>query len=137
MQAKRLRSEAQNEFNKMIGANLRFLRVAKKLRLHQVGKILDVRFQQVQKYESGVNAVSAWRLKQFSDLFEVSIRNILDPDYIKKMHAMEEAKFFGDGEVKPKDYFDAYSRQKNIDEQMNKDEFLDSLKRKQVNECNH
>jgi len=137
MQAKRLRSEAQNEFNKMIGANLRFLRVAKKLRLHQVGKILDVRFQQVQKYESGVNAVSAWRLKQFSDLFEVSIRNILDPDYIKKMHAMEEAKFFGDGEVKPKDYFDAYSRQKNIDEQMNKDEFLDSLKGKQVNECNH
>jgi transcriptional regulator with XRE-family HTH domain len=128
MQAKRLRSEAQNEFNKMIGANLRFLRVAKKLRLHQVGKILDVRFQQVQKYESGVNAVSAWRLKQFSDLFEVSIRNILDPDYIKKMHAMEEAKFFGDGEVKPKDYFDAYSRQKNIDQQMQREEYLDSFK---------
>lgn len=136
MQAKRLRSEAQNEFNKMIGANLRFIRVAKKLRLHQVGKNLDVRFQQVQKYESGVNAVSAWRLKQFSDLFEVSIRNIIDPDYIKKMHAMSEAKFFGDGEVKAKDYFDAFSRQKLIDEQMQRDEFLDQVKGK-TNERNY
>jgi len=128
VQAKRLRTEIQNEFNKMIGANLRFIRVAKKLKLHQVGASLGVAQQQVQKYEVGTNAVSAWRLKQLSDLFEVSIRNIIDPDYIKKMHAMEEAKFFGDGEVKPKDYFDAYSRQKNIDQQMQREEYLDSFK---------
>ena len=128
MQAKRLRSEAQNAFNKLIGANLRFIRVAKKLTLEDVGAALQVRQQQIQKYEMANNAVSAWRLKQFSDFFEVSIRNIIDPDYIAKMHAMEEAKFFGDGEVKPKDYFDAYSRQKNIDQQMQREEFLDSLK---------
>lgn len=136
MQAKRLRTEIQNEFNKMIGANLRFIRVAKKLKLHQVGASLGVAQQQVQKYEVGTNAVSAWRLKQLSDLFEVSIRNIIDPDYIKKMHAMSEAKFFSNGEVKAKDYFDAFSRQKLIDEQMQRDEFLDQVKGK-TDERNH
>jgi transcriptional regulator with XRE-family HTH domain len=38
----------------------------------KVGGAVDLSFQQVQKYENGTNRISASRLQQFADLFDVT-----------------------------------------------------------------
>tara|TARA_R100001086_G_C11686598_1_gene217326 strand:- start:38 stop:406 length:369 start_codon:yes stop_codon:yes gene_type:complete len=81
---KKIRNEELIGFCKMVGANLRYLRTKKRLTQAKVGAALTVKFQQVQKYETGLNGPSAWRLKQLADLFEVSPLDILDPGYIAK-----------------------------------------------------
>ena len=70
------------QFSQMVGANLRFCRVAKKLTQTKVANVLNFSFQQVQKYESGSNCPNAYRLVQFANLFKVSVQELLNPDFI-------------------------------------------------------
>ena len=77
---KLIKTEEHNEFCKMIGANLRRIRTEKKLTQSAVAFSLEVSWQQMQKYESGKNCLSAWRLKQLSDLFQVSTMDILEQE---------------------------------------------------------
>ena len=79
-----IRDEEHINHCKMVGANLRYLRVARKWTQDRVGRALVVRFQQIQKYEAGTNGLSAWRLKQLANLFEVSPLDILDDSFIAK-----------------------------------------------------
>ncbi len=81
---KLIRNEELVGFCKMVGANLRYMRIAKGLTQAKVGQSLNIRFQQIQKYEAGANCLSAWRLQQLADFFETSPLNILDPNYIAK-----------------------------------------------------
>ena len=82
---KLLKTKELTEFSKMIGANLRYIRISKGLTQTKVAECLDVTFQQMQKYEAGTNCVNAWRLTQLSEFFEFPIQNILDPDLIMRM----------------------------------------------------
>jgi transcriptional regulator with XRE-family HTH domain len=77
-----IRNEEHVDHCKMMGANLRYMRIAKGLTQTKVGQSLNIRFQQIQKYEAGSNCLSAWRLKQLADFFETSPLDILDPNYI-------------------------------------------------------
>jgi transcriptional regulator with XRE-family HTH domain len=65
------------EQDKAIGAWIKVHRRAKGLSMADLGAALGITFQQVQKYEKGVNRVSASRLVQISELLEVSIADLL------------------------------------------------------------
>ena len=62
-------SEADNirRFNEYIGLRLRLRRVALGLTQTKIAKLLNVTFQQVQKFEKGVNAISLSKLVMFCE----------------------------------------------------------------------
>ena len=88
---KLIRNKELTDFCKMVGANLRKMRTEEELTQAQVGQSLGMRFQQIQKYEMGTNCLSAWRLEQLANFFEVSPVDILDPNYIAKCCNKKEA----------------------------------------------
>lgn len=61
-----------------VGNRVRELRTRAGLSQSDLGKRLDVSFQQVQKYEKGVNRMGASRLIQICDALKVSIYDIFD-----------------------------------------------------------
>ncbi len=56
-----------------IGQRIRLLRLERGLSQTELGNMLGVSFQQVQKYEKGSNRVSAGRLRQIADQLKVPI----------------------------------------------------------------
>jgi transcriptional regulator with XRE-family HTH domain len=56
-----------------VGDKLRRLRLLLGLTQLAVGEGIGVSFQQMQKYETGTNRISASRLQQFSDFFQIPI----------------------------------------------------------------
>ena len=87
---KLLKTKELTEFNKMIGSNLRYLRIARKLTQTKAAQCLNVTFQQFQKYEAGTNGINAWRLVQLANFFKVPAQDILDPDLIMRMCKLKE-----------------------------------------------
>jgi transcriptional regulator with XRE-family HTH domain len=83
----------------MIGANLRYCRVLRKLSMTDVATFIRVTHQQIYKYETGLNSLTIFRLKQFSDFFKEEIKNLLNPDYISIMCRLVEANFFNTSET--------------------------------------
>jgi transcriptional regulator with XRE-family HTH domain len=53
---------AHNPIDEVVGARIRLVRKRRKMSQQELGAALGVTFQQVQKYENGVNRVSASRL---------------------------------------------------------------------------
>ena len=82
---KLLKTKELTEFSKMVGANLRYIRIHKGLTQTKVSQCLDVTFQQMQKYEAGTNCINAWRLTQLAKFFNFPVSDILDPDLIMRM----------------------------------------------------
>jgi transcriptional regulator with XRE-family HTH domain len=62
-----------NPHDVAIGQKLRSLRNVQKMSQDTLGKHLGLTFQQVQKYEKGVNRLSGSRLIQLAQLFNVSV----------------------------------------------------------------
>jgi transcriptional regulator with XRE-family HTH domain len=65
--------KAANEVDAAVGARIRNLRLRNKLSQEEVGRRLNVSFQQVQKYEKGTNRVGASRLSDLAKIFDVPI----------------------------------------------------------------
>jgi len=63
----------ENNFNLHIGKKLRFQRLELRLTQTKVGNAVNVTFQQIQKYEKGINAVSAERLLQLANYLKVPV----------------------------------------------------------------
>lgn len=61
------------DIDKQIGLKIRQIRLAKSMTQSQIAEAFDVTFQQVQKYERGVNRISAGKLYQFSKFVAVDI----------------------------------------------------------------
>lgn len=59
--------------DKHVGAQVRLRRMMLGISQEKLGEALGVTFQQVQKYEKGVNRISASRLNQLSQVLGVSI----------------------------------------------------------------
>lgn len=57
--------------NKLIGFNLKSLRISRGVTQKKLADILGITFQQVQKYEMGTNRISAERLWTISQFFSV------------------------------------------------------------------
>ena len=67
-----------NPFNVEFGVRLRRRRLALRLSLREAGEALDISHQQVQKYESGVDELSAARLHQLAQVLGVEVTYFLD-----------------------------------------------------------
>jgi transcriptional regulator with XRE-family HTH domain len=64
--------------DRYIGARMRAQRLALKMSQEQLGRELGVSFQQIQKYESGVNRVSAARLYSICKTLNVSLSSMFE-----------------------------------------------------------
>lgn len=66
-----------------VGAGIRSLREARQLTQAELARKLGVTTQQVQKYESGTNRVSASRLYDIAQVFDVRVshffRSLIEP----------------------------------------------------------
>ena len=63
----------ESNFNKHLGNKLKLRRLALGLTQTKVAKAINVTFQQIQKYEKGLNGVSSIRLLQLSNYLKVPI----------------------------------------------------------------
>lgn len=59
-----------------IGGRLRAMRLDRKMSQDDLGKRLGVSFQQVQKYEKGVNRITASRLHQIANILQTSLEQL-------------------------------------------------------------
>jgi transcriptional regulator with XRE-family HTH domain len=66
-------SKEPNPTDKHVGARIRMRRMMVGLSQTKLADAVDVTFQQVQKYEKGVNRVSASRMQQFAKILSVPI----------------------------------------------------------------
>lgn len=65
-----------NEIEQNIGRQLKMLRISQKISQKALAEKMGITYQQVQKYENGLNRISVSRLWQFCKIFGVS------PDYL-------------------------------------------------------
>ena len=75
-QSKNTRSSTPAD--KQIGDRIRSQRIVRKMSQEQLGNCLGVTFQQIQKYEKGVNRVSGARLVTLAEALKTSISALLD-----------------------------------------------------------
>lgn len=73
-----LKIEHANAVDKIVGANLRALRIARGLSQTALGEAVNISFQQIQKYEHGTNRVGASRLWQFCLVFNVGVSRFFE-----------------------------------------------------------
>jgi transcriptional regulator with XRE-family HTH domain len=86
---------AAKTLDREIGQRLRTTRLMRGLSQTQVGQILGVSFQQIQKYEKGVNGLSPARMKRYAESLDVTIYYILgesevDPPMLPPMQASQQ-----------------------------------------------
>ena len=72
-------------FNKHLGNMLKTRRLALGLTQTKVAKAINVTFQQIQKYEKGINGVSSVRLLQLSNYLKIPINFFFD-DYAEYLN---------------------------------------------------
>jgi transcriptional regulator with XRE-family HTH domain len=64
---------AANSVDVLVGSRIRIVRMRRKMTQAALGELLDVTFQQIQKYEKGTNRVGASRLHQIANALDVPI----------------------------------------------------------------
>lgn len=71
-------SKQPDTVDKIVGRNIRICRLAKGLSQTELGDQVGVTFQQIQKYENGVNRVGCGRLFEISVALGVSIPDLFE-----------------------------------------------------------
>lgn len=71
--AKRMKQRSAGKPDIELGKRIRLRRVEMKVSQAELGEKLGVSFQQVQKYEKGVNRVGAARLQQIATALDVPV----------------------------------------------------------------
>ena len=79
-----------DNFNKHLGEMLKKRRLALGLTQTKVAKAINVTFQQIQKYEKGINGVSSVRLLQLSSYLKVPINYFFD-NYSEYLSNLDKA----------------------------------------------
>ncbi len=72
------RKKGPNDTDIHVGARIRARRILMSMSQEKLGEALGVTFQQVQKYEKGVNRIGAGRLHQIADMLAVPISFFYD-----------------------------------------------------------
>ena len=67
-----------NPLDKIVGERLRRRRLLRRLSQQALGEIVGISFQQLQKYEKGINRISASRLLEFSTALQTPVMWFLD-----------------------------------------------------------
>jgi transcriptional regulator with XRE-family HTH domain len=68
-----MKTQRSTAVDTAVGARIRNLRLRNKLSQTDLGEQVGVTFQQIQKYENGMNRVSAGRLSQMAAFFKVPV----------------------------------------------------------------
>ena len=131
MHNKSLRTNEHEQMNKIIGTNLRFLRLLNRMSQVKLAELLNVRFQQIGKYESGTNQLCAFKLFKVSQILNAPIQAFFDKDYIGNMHRLNKITYEDGTEPVGKKFFDIYARQKQLNTQLDEAIAMDELKRGQ------
>ncbi len=84
--------QAKNPVDAHVGLRIRTARMAAGLSQERLGNALGVTFQQVQKYEKGVNRVGAGRLNDIARVLSVPV-----PYFFDKLAGGDEAGRHNDG----------------------------------------
>ena len=87
MNTRARRTDAANVQNKIIGKNLRYIRQCRKMTLERLAAAAGCRYQQIGKYELGVDQMSAYRVLQLSQILKCKIKYFFDATYIERMKA--------------------------------------------------
>jgi len=91
---------AANPIDLHVGARIRMQRIVRDISQTELGNAVGVSFQQVQKYEKGVNRVSASRLQRIANVLKVA------PDFFfEEAQAKKAVGNFGSKEVAIIDQF--------------------------------
>jgi transcriptional regulator with XRE-family HTH domain len=67
-------------FNESIGEKLKDIRLQRGMSQSEVGNLIGVSFQQVQKYENGSNAISLENLDKLSQKLDISIISFIEAE---------------------------------------------------------
>jgi transcriptional regulator with XRE-family HTH domain len=67
----------RHELDILVGQNVRLYRMARLMSQADLGKLIGVTFQQVQKYEKGINRIGAGCLIQIAEALEVNVAALL------------------------------------------------------------
>src|SRR5450432_2678200 len=78
--AKKMKQRSAGKPDIELGKRIRLRRVEQKISQAELGDKLGVSFQQVQKYEKGVNRVGAARLQQIANALDVPVTFFYDSD---------------------------------------------------------
>ena len=78
--AKKMKQRSAGKPDIELGKRIRLRRVEQKISQAELGDKLGVSFQQVQKYEKGVNRVGAARLQQIATALDVPVTFFYDSD---------------------------------------------------------
>jgi transcriptional regulator with XRE-family HTH domain len=75
--------KSPNEADRHIGKQVRLRRIALEMTQEKLADALGLTFQQIQKYEKGVNRIGAGRLLEIARVLEVDVTYFFDglPDY--------------------------------------------------------
>jgi transcriptional regulator with XRE-family HTH domain len=71
-------NKSATKIDKLVGTNIRVHRLAAGLTQGELGAKLGVTFQQVQKYEKGINRVGSGRLYQIAEILQVPVKSLFD-----------------------------------------------------------
>ena len=116
------KTEEDLAFNSVIGRNLRYLRKYRKLNQTKVADHCKIKFQQLQKYEKGLNGCSAFRLHQLAKFFKVGLDVLVDPDMITKHRGFAS-------------YQDQIDSDVEIDKLLSEQEIIEKYKRSVGHKC--
>ena len=66
-------TKAPNSVDRYVGSRVRMRRIMLGMSQEKLGEALGLTFQQVQKYEKGINRVGAGRIQQISEALQVPV----------------------------------------------------------------
>ena len=69
---------SDDTIDEIVGQRIRNLRIKKSVSQKDLGNLLGVTFQQIQKYETGKNTIAISKLIRIANFFNISIMEMLD-----------------------------------------------------------
>ncbi len=75
---KRAMGLAERRYYSNIGLNIRKLRLSRGLSQEHLAEVLNVNYQQIQKYENGEHRISLYKLLQLAEYFDVTLEYFIN-----------------------------------------------------------
>lgn len=97
-------SKLPSRIDRLVGQRLRWRRKELRLTQEQLGERLGLTFQQVQKYEKGVNRISAGRLYELATALDVPV--VYFYEGAEEYLSLPNAEFAEDAEAGPLPFMD-------------------------------
>ena len=83
-------TEDQKIFNHQLGKNIKYLRKQKNFTQERLARVCYVKFQQIQKYESGRNCPHPCALIKLAKFFKISIDKLCSQTLISDTEKFKE-----------------------------------------------